>query len=309
MKLNFGAESGRSQPDPFIFEDGGRFYLYVTAGDGVEAYSADSPFALWRFEGVVAAVEGGKGYWAPCILRTGGVYCLYFSCETPGATQNLHVLTGTSPLGPFGNPVRLFDFFSIDAHAVETAAGLFLWYAADNWEAANGRIGTRVFVDRLLDPVTLARRPREVVVPTFDEEIFRRNRLGDGRDWYTIEGPFWFREGEWQYVMYSGACFENDTYHIGYAAAKTEEEDLLRVPFEKHTANGAFDPVMARNAFEEGAGHHSILRLGGKYYAVYHARDILPDRDAGVGDRRTARICRLRVEDGIITAERYPDRV
>ena len=40
MKLKFDVV-GRSQPDPFIFADGGRFYLYVTAGAGVEAYSAE----------------------------------------------------------------------------------------------------------------------------------------------------------------------------------------------------------------------------------------------------------------------------
>ena len=306
MKLAFSSQTIRSQPDPFIFEDGGRYYLYVTAGRGVDAYSADSPFGLWSFEGIVATVPQGRNYWAPCILRRGGDYFLYVSCDTPGRSQCLHVLSGRAPLGPFGDARRLFDAFSIDAHVVETSAGLFLWYATDNLAPDNGRIGTRVYVDRLLDPATPARRPHEAVVPTFDEEIFQRNRLGDGRDWHTIEGPFWFREGAWQYVMYSGGCFENDTYHIGYAAAKSDEPDLTKVVFEKHTADGAFDPVMTRNAVEEGVGHHSVIKLGGEYYAVYHARDLGPVPADAPADRRTARICRLRVADGIITAEREP---
>ena len=41
MKLNFGENCVRSQPDPFIFEDGGRFYLYVTAGGGVTMPEAE----------------------------------------------------------------------------------------------------------------------------------------------------------------------------------------------------------------------------------------------------------------------------
>ena len=309
MKLNFGENSRRSQPDPFIFEDGGRFYLYVTAGAGVEAYSASSPFGLWTWEGVVASVENGVSYWAPCIVKTGGRYYLYFSCDTPGTFENLHVMSAPAPLGPFGDPVRLFDRFSIDAHVVETEAGLFLWYAEDNRKAENGRIGTRVFVDRLLDPVTPARQPKEAVIPTMDEEIFQRNRFGDGFDWHTIEGAFWFREDGWQYVMYSGACFMNDTYHIGYAAAKSDEADLTKVDFVKHTApDGSFDPVMIKNGFEEGVGHHSVLKLDGQYYAVYHGRD-LTEETGGDGDRRTARICRLHVKDGVITAERYEDRL
>ena len=303
MKLRFDSASPHCQPDPFIFEDGGRYYLYATAGLGVEAYSADSPFGLWTFEGIVATVPQGRNYWAPCILRRGGDYFLYVSCDTPDHFQCLHVIPGRGPLGPFGGARRLFDTFSIDAHAVETPAGLFLWYAADNLAPDNGRIGTRVFVDRLLDPFTPARRPREAIVPTFDEEIFQRNRLGDGRDWHTIEGPFWFRDGAWQYVMYSGGCFENDTYHIGYAAAKSDEPDLTKVAFTRHTANGAFDPALARNSLEEGVGHNSVIRLGDGFYAVYHARDVGPAPAAGSADRRTARICRLHVADGIIAAE------
>ena len=78
--------------------------------------------------------------------------------------------------------------------------------------------------------------------------------------------------------------------------------------FEKHTKDGAFDPVMIKNGFEEGVGHHSVLKLNGQYYAVYHGRDLTAGEE-DPADRRTARICRLTVRDGIITAERFSDRV
>lgn len=305
MKLNFGKIT-RSQPDPFIFEADGRYYLYVTAHDGVEAYSADDPFGEWKFEGVVCTIGTHKDYWAPSVIKIGDFYYIYVSCEDEGMFQYLHVARSKSPTGPFEEAKCLFDRFSIDSHVVETEDGLFLWYAEDNRNT--DRIGTRVYVDRLIDPYTPAYQPREVIVPTFDEEIFKRNRYGDGRDWHTIEGAFWFEEDGWQYVMYSGACYENDTYHIGYAAAHTTEQDLTKVDFVKHTNNGAFDPVMIKNDYEEGVGHHSVLKYKGEYYAVYHGRDI--DTNDGLsGDRRTARICRLHVANGIITAERYADRI
>ena len=305
MKLNFG-DVVNSQPDPFIFEDNGRFYLYVTAYAGVEAYSADSPFGEWKFEGIVCTIGTHKHYWAPSIIRLDGVYYLYVSCQDEGMFQYLHAARADSPLGPFTDAKCLFDRFSIDSHVVQTEAGLFLWYAEDNTDT--DRIGTRVFVDRLLDPMTPAYQPKEVIVPTMDEEIFMRDRYGDGRDWHTIEGAFWFRENGWQYVMYSGACFQNDTYHIGYAAARTDEADLTKVDFVKHTDNGRFAPVMMGNAYEEGVGHHSVLKWDGQYYAIYHARDIEPEPTLQ-GDKRTARICKLHVKDGIITAEQYPDKV
>jgi len=312
MKLNFEAEClKKAQADPFIFEDNGKFYLYVTSYHGVEAYSADEICGVWHNEGIICSRDGYKNYWAPCIIKTGGKYYVYFSCEPAGDSgllpmQCLCVAEGASPLGPFTNVTQLFDEFSIDAHVVETEAGLFLFYAKDS--TADTRIGTRVFVDRLLDPYTPERNPVQVIAPTMDEEIFRRNRLGDGRDWHTIEGAFWFREGDYQYVMYSGACYENDTYHIGYAYAKSDEADLTKVQFTKHDKNGGFDPVMIKNGFEEGVGHHSVIKYGGEYYAIYHGRDLTP-AEAGSGDRRTARICRLNVNDGTITAERYQDRL
>lgn len=303
MKLEFDV-SNRTQPDPFVFEDDGKFYMYVTAHDGVEAYMADDLFGEWKFQGVVCSVEGCVDYWAPCIIKLSGKYYLYFSCQNDAMFQWLHAAEADDPLGPFINQTVLFDRFTIDSHVVETKDGLFLFYAEDNRDCE--RFGTRVFVDRLLDPYTPANLRKEIIVPDFDEEIFARNREGDGRDWHTIEGPFWFREGDWQYVMYSGGCFENDTYHIGYSAARSDAEDLMMIDFVKHTKNGKFAPVLIKNEIEEGTGHHSVIRYNGDYYAVYHGRDVKSEADEGYVEARTARICKLIVKDGEITAERMP---
>lgn len=306
MKLNFDVY-GKHQADPFIFEDGGRFYLYVTAKCGVEAYSSEDLFGVWHYEGMVASFAGRQDYWAPSVTKYGGRYYLYVSCSTDTEFQFMHAAVADGPLGPFTEPTCFYKRFSIDSHVVQTEKGLFLWYAEDN--TACDRIGTRIYVDRLIDPMTPARQPKEVVVPTMDEEIFQRNRFGDGRDWHTLEGAFWFREGEWQYVMYSGGCFANDSYHIGYASAHSMEGDLTRVPFVKHTDHGNFDPVMIWNAFEEGSGHHSVIKYKGQYYAIYHARDLNGVSSEEHAEARTARICKLHVKDGVITAERYPDHV
>ena len=136
-----------------------------------------------------------------------------------------------------------------------------------------------------------------------------RNRFGDGKDWHTIEGAFWFREGDWQYLMYSGGCYDNESYHIGYAAARLDEEDLTKVDFIKHTAGGAFAPVLIKNDFEEGTGHHSVIKYKGEYYAIYHGRDPISGKRENFAEARTARVCKLHVKDGIITAERYADHV
>ena len=58
MKLNFGENRVRSQPDPFIFEDGGRFYLYVTAGS--DYHGANKLIPLGD-TGLEDASEGPEG--------------------------------------------------------------------------------------------------------------------------------------------------------------------------------------------------------------------------------------------------------
>ena len=305
MKLNFDV-TGKTQPDPFIFHDGDKFYLYVTADAGVETYTADSPFGEWIFTGISAAFEGCHTYWAPSVIKYRGAYYMYVSCIKGKNFEFLHVARADSPLGPFTDEKCLFDHFSIDSHVVETSDGLFLWYAKDNLNS--DKVGTRIFIDRLLDPYTPAYAPREVLTPDFPEEKFTP-QCTPQRDWYTIEGPFWFAEGDWQYLMYSGGCFQDDTYHIGYAAAHTTEPDLTKVDFVKHTSEAGFAPVIIKNEYEEGTGHHSVLKLDGQYYAIYHGRDWQPVSTEGYSEKRTARICRLHVADGVITAERYQDRV
>ena len=303
MKLKFNVE-GKHTADPFIFEDDGKFYLYVTAKGGVEAYSADDIFGEWKYEGIVGKVDGWHQYWAPSIIKYEGKYYVYVSCIKDDKFEYMHVLSGDSPLGPFGNPKCLYNYFSIDSHVVSTDSGLYLWFARDE-DDHKERVGTRVCIDRLLDPYTPENKVKDVVLATFDEEIntviYKKER-----PWHTIEGPFYFKEGEWQYVMYSGASFENDMYHVGYASAKTDETDLKKVDFKKHDK---FTPVLIKNEYEEGTGHHSVIKHKGQYYAIYHARDYAKKTSDGYVEARTARICKLHVKDGVITAERYENKI
>lgn len=300
MKLNSNVLL--AQPDPFMCEVENGWAMYVTGVDGVGAYYAQNPFGPWEYQGIVYVHEGMGEYWAPCMYYEDGWYYLYVSYRTPGAPdcdENLYVVRAKTPFGPFGEEKRLFDCFSIDPHVVKTDKGLFLWYCLDRTDCE--RAGTRVFVQKMQDPMTVVGEPVEKVWPTFDEEMFMRDRFMLGQHWHTIEGAFWLQVEDWQYVMYSGACYQNDTYHIGYAAAKTTEGDLTKVEYEKHTDDGEFVPFMTKNEVEEGVGHHSVICYEGQYYAVYHARDY---DSTLTGDQRTARICKLHFNDGIITAER-----
>ena len=307
--LEINKEKYIGQADPFILESGGRFYIYTTGKDGIYAYSSDELLSGWRFEGRVFHYDNPTvhDYWAPSVIELNGTFYMYNSFEyyddipdKGGHHQAMFVSSSKNPLGPFENAKQLLHPFSIDSHVVKNENGLFIFYSTNTFEGS--RIGTYIVVDRLLDPETVEGKPVPVVTASIDEEIYCRDRYEKGIHWHTIEGAFYFKEGDWQYVMYSGACYENEKYFIGYARAKTDETDLTKIKFEKYPDDKTYAPVLNSNEWEEGTGHHSMIKYKGEWYAIYHARNA--EEDGLDGDRRNARICRLIVKDGIITADR-----
>ena len=311
LKLEPGCYPG--QADPFILKSNEKYYIYVTGHDAIYAYQSEHLLEGWRYYGPVMQSPGLKAFWAPSVIELDGKYYMYHSMEGSGAEEDrgghdgaMHVSVADHPLGPFTLVRRILPAFSIDSHIVQNEAGLFLFYSSNRFEGE--RIGTCIYVDKMLDPYTPAGNPVLVIEPTMDEDIYWKDRYQKGQHWHTIEGAFYFQEGDWQYVMYSGNCFEQPTYYIGYARAKTKETDLTKIRFEKYPDPNTYHPVLSANAFEEGTGHHSMIKEDGQWYAVYHARDY-DHRGENAFDARNARICKLHIQDGVITAERYPDHI
>ncbi len=312
--LKIDKENYIGQADPFILESKGRYYIYTTGHDGVYAYQSDDLFEGWEFVGRVMTVPDHDSFWAPSVIELDGKFYMYNSIEIyddepdkGGHRGAMFVSEADNPLGPFTNATQLLHPFSIDSHVVKNEAGLFIFYSTNKFEG--DRIGTYIVVDKMTDPYHVEGNPVAVVEPTLDEDIYRRDRYKKGQHWHTIEGAYYFKEGDWQYVMYSGNCFEQPTYYVGYARAKTDETDLTKIKFEKYPDDHTYAPVLAANDFEEGTGHHSMIKKDGQWYAIYHARDYDDGLNANAFDARNARICKLNVEDGIITAQRYKDKV
>ena len=300
------------QADPYIIEYNGKYYIYTTGDDGLYAYSCETLTGDWQFEGQIFTLEGRESFWAPSVIHLDGKFYIYFSFEfyedvpdQGGHHQAMHVAESDNPLGPFVLKNQIAHPFSIDSHIVKTDAGLFLFYSPNTFEGE--RIGTYIVVQKMKDPYTLEGEPVPVLKASLDEEIFCRDRYKKGQHWHTLEGAFWFQEGEWQYLMYSGGRYEDETYFVGYAAAKTTEQDLRKVKFQKMPDDTTYAPLLRSNDWEEGTGHNSVIKVDGQYYIVYHARNA--EEDGLPGDRRNARIAKMHVKDGVITVERYPDKL
>ena len=311
MKLiNYKEGRYPSQPDPYLIKAGDRFYLYVTGADGVHAYASNSLDGEYEDLGIVFSVDGYKEYWAPSVIELEGRYYMYVSFmpadEEDVHLEALHVAISDDPCGPFRLVTQLTAPFSIDAHVVKNEDGLFLFYSVNDYEAE--RAGTYIVVDRLTDPFTVAGEPVAVVRPTLDEEIFMRDRFKKGQHWHTIEGAFYFSEGDDHYLIYSGNCYQNERYYLGYAYAHTAERDLTKMKFQKYPDDNTYAPLIAANGFESGTGHCSVIRDQTGLFVIYHGRDLDSAPKAGEDDR-TARICRLEADGERLMAYRYKDKL
>ena len=312
MKLiEFKENQYPSQADPFILQgNDGNFYIYVSGADGVHAFRSSALAGEYEDIGIVFSVQNCKEYWAPSVTCIDGRYFMYVSFmkneEDDVHLQTMHVAVSSNPEGPFVDAKRLIEPFSIDSHVVKNEAGTFIFYSVNDYEAE--RAGTYIVVDRLKTPTEAEGSPVTVVRPTLDEEIFMRDRFKKGQHWHTLEGAFYFNEGDDHYLIYSGNCYQNEYYYLGYAYAHTSERDLTKIRFEKQPSDTTYAPLIARNDFEAGTDHNSVIKVDGQYYCIYHGRDIPPDPRIK-GDNRTARICRLKLNGASMTAERYTDKI
>lgn len=300
-----------SQADPYIFKAAnGKYYIYVTGVDGVHAFESQSLTAEYKYIGNVCKIEGKNEYWAPAVIYIEGKYYMYVSCMPDSSDdvhlQAMHVAVSDSPDGQFVNAKQIIEPFSIDAHVVKNQSGLYIFYSTNDYEAQ--RAGTYIVVDKMIDPFTPCNNPVAVVRPTLDEEIFARDRFKQGQHWHTLEGAFYFNEGDYHYVTYSGNCYQNEYYYLGYAVAKTSETDLTKIEFKKYPDENTYCPLISKNEFESGTGHNSVIKDGDDWYVVYHGRDLDLD-DKATGDTRTARICKLKVDGEKLTAVRYSDKI
>lgn len=300
MKLvkSFDLREKEHQADPYIFYDKGSYYLYCTGGDGVHCYTSDR---LGDFEhiGVVCSEDGSKQYWAPCVAKLDGRFYMYYSSMPKDSddvhTQQLKVAVSDSPRGPFVFLNTLADAFSIDADIAVTECGRYLFYSVNDYSAE--RVGTKIVMDRMLSPTLLEGNPRTVVRPTLDEEIFCRDRFKKGEHWHTIEGANFFYQDGWYYLLFSGNCYENNNYYVGYSRARAESDDLMKIDFLKYPNENTYHPLLASDATELGTGHNSTIKIDGQWYIVYHGRD--KGDDLGQ-ECRTARIAELYAKDGVL---------
>lgn len=304
MKLKINDLTQKCQADPFILENEGKYYIFTTGIDGVKCYLSNELLGHYIYLGNVYQRQGFKEYWAPAVIKYDDTFYMYVSCmpneEVDTHTQRLLVASSKNPAGPYNFLNELCLPFSIDAHPVLNDSGLYMFYSINEYEGE--KVGTRIVVDKMVSPTELVGKPKVVVKPSIEEEIYMKNRFKEGQDWYTIEGACYFYENGYHYLLYSANCYQNKYYFVGYGVCQSNEQDLTKLNYEKYPNDYTYAPLLSKNEYESGTGHNTVIKYNGDWYIVYHGRDI--EEENVPYDNRSMRIAKLSVNNEKLTVIR-----
>jgi beta-xylosidase len=224
--------------------------------------------------------ELGDTFWAPEVAFHDGVFFMYYSVGLEDKGHQLRVATSLKPEGPYLDVGRsLVDKekcpFAIDAHPFQDDDGQwYLFYARDFLDTDDDtRAGTALVMDRLVSMTELAGEEIVVLRARSDWQLFQANRqmYGGCFDWHTLEGPSVRKRNGRYYCLYSGGCWENETYGVDFAVA-----DKVTGPYTDAGNESGSRVLRTVKDSVLGPGHNSIVLGpdGQTDYIVYHAWDV-----------------------------------
>lgn len=252
--------------DPDVLLDGGTYYLYSTSAPGFGFMVWTSKDLVhWQQRGMAFRKTdknwGQKDFWAPCVIKSGSRYLLYYNAQpadAPAGSARAHricVAEATSPLGPFND------------------------VAAPIWDPGDMVIDAQVFVDRdgkgylyySNGSISMVPLDKSLTKVAGDQVLC----LDPSQEWERKwnEGPYVMRRGDKYVMFYSGPGYDMPEYSVGYALA-----DSPTGPWVKPLGS----PVLTRTPWVSGPGHNSVVSSpdGKELFMVYHTHQQLSGGDA-----------------------------
>jgi beta-xylosidase len=259
----FTINAGADQPDPFIFQEGGRYYLFtsqdevpqnvpVRSGDTVGQWGGPSDalpdLPAWATPGVT---------WAPDVAQFGTHFLLYFTAELRGAspaTMCIGDAISTAVDGPYmAAPVPFICQQSlggsIDPRVFDDADGqaYMIWKSDQN--ARSNSANTQIYSEPLsADGLHLEGQPTAIFGP--DESW--QGHIVEAPQLVLVRGSY--------YLFYSGGWFNQPGYSIGAARC-----DGPRGP----CADLSPTPVLGSNAQGDGPGEESVFANAAGLWLLY----------------------------------------
>lgn len=280
--------------DPFVWRASDDYFAIGTGNDeangtggefGVFPLLTSPDLVHWRPLGRALQAPNasfGKTFWAPEVVEAEGRWWLYYSVGHEDKHHQLRVASSSNPQGPYIDEAGLTSIehcsFAIDPHAFRDDDGQwYLFHARDFLDEIDdrgdpARVGTALVVYPLESMTKLSPTGRTVARARYDWQRFAANRMMYGRryDWHTLEGPCVLKHQSRYYCLYSGGCWETETYGVDYIVA-----DSAMGPYSDE--GSPQQPRVLRTVPERviGPGHCSVVR-GPDHdtrFIVYHAWD------------------------------------
>lgn len=218
-------------------------------------------------------------YWAPEVAfnARNGKFWMYYAANAHGNMQT-RVAVASHPAGPFVDCERVMfpdEPFCIDCHPFhDPQTGNWYAFVAVNrledhaWGEEHA--GTALAATPLgPDMMTPLEPLRLVMSGNADWHVFASPREMNGRvwqSWHTLEGAFVVFHAGRYYCLYSGGCWGNGSYGVGYGVA-----DHPLGPWRDMSLNG---PNVLRGVPGQviGPGHNSVVEgPDGRLWIAYHA--------------------------------------
>jgi hypothetical protein len=264
----FTIDAGADQPDPFMFEQGGEYYLFTSQdkdhanvpvhegatigawGPEVDALPNLPP---WAVPGVV---------WAPDVAQFGAHFMLYFTAQLAGVSpQTMCIGDAISaavagPYLPAATPLVCQRSLggSIDPRVFVDGDGQpsLLWKSDQNARADQAGLpteNTQIYSQALsADGLTLTGEPSVIFGP---DEAWQ-NHIVEAPQMVLVRGTYW--------LFYSGGWFNQTDYAIGVARCDGPNGPC---------ADDSPVPFLGSNAQGEGPGEESVFSNAAGVWLLY----------------------------------------
>jgi len=192
--------------DPFILNDGGKYYLYGTTrmpedgvceGDfGFDAYVS---LDLLEFDGPISVFEqtrdffGVCDYWAPEVFKIQNKYFMLASFKGRGGLHGVGILSSESPLGPFvphsEMPVTPKDWAAIDGTLYYENGKPYMVFVHEWSQVIDG---TMCFAELSADLTHFVSEPVTMLYAS-QNPYGRPSVMRSGKDGYITDGPCMYK--------------------------------------------------------------------------------------------------------------------
>ena len=267
----FTINSGADQPDPFMYQEGGRYYLFTSQDRVPTNVPVRSGTVVGRWGTPTDALPDPPAWaepgvmWSPDVARFGDHYVLYFSTMVRNVSPGLMCIgdaVSTAVGGPYlASPVPFIC-----------------------QQTLGGSIDPRVFVDSTGQPYMIWKSEQNARSFTVDTQIWSQPLGADGMHLVGQPTVIFGPDAPWQghiveapqlvlargtyYLFYSGGWFNQPGYAIGAARCAGPLGPCADV---------SAAPLLSSNAQGEGPGEESVFANAAGVWLLYTpSRSTLP---------------------------------